>query len=77
MADLGGAGGTAGPVVASMVGVIGEGAAVPLRSGEKLVLNRGRIAGAVNDLSMLVAGGLLEEIAAALRLDERVAVKFA
>ncbi len=40
------------------------------------MLNRWRIADAVNDLSMLIACGLLEEIAAALRLDERVSVKF-
>ncbi len=40
------------------------------------MLNRWRIADAVNDLSMLVACGLFEQIAAALRLDERVSVKF-
>src|SRR3984893_19143385 len=60
-----------------MVGVIRVSAAVPLRSRKNFVLNRWRIADAVNDLSMLVARGLLEQIAAALRLDERVSVKFA
>jgi len=60
-----------------MVGVIRVSAAVPLRSRKNFVLNRWRIADAVNDLSMLVACGLLEQIAAALRLDERVSVKFA
>ncbi len=59
-----------------MIGVIRVSAAVPLRSGENFVLNRWRIADAVNDFSMLVACGLFEEIAAALRLDERVSVKF-
>jgi hypothetical protein len=39
------------------------------------MLNRRRIADAVNELSMLVACGLLEQIAAALRLNQRVAVK--
>jgi len=59
-----------------MVGVIHVIAAVPLRSRENFVLNRWRIADAVNDLSMLVACGLFEWIAAALRLDKRVSVKF-
>src|SRR5215469_7288353 len=59
-----------------MVGVIHVSAAVPVRSRENFVLNRWRIADAVNDLSMLVACGLFEEIAAALRLDKRVPVKF-
>src|ERR1700722_765108 len=76
MADLCGACRAAGPVVASMVGVIRVSAAVPLRSRENFVLNRRRIADAVNDLAMLVACGLFEQIAAALRLDESVSVKF-
>src|SRR5580704_6552924 len=59
-----------------MIGVIHISAAVPLRSRENFVLNGRRIADAVNDLSMLVACGLFEQIAAALRLDERVSVKF-
>src|SRR5690349_19305363 len=67
----------AGPVVARVVCVIIVSAAVPLRSRKNFVLNRWRITDAVNDLSMLVACGLLEQIAAALRLDERVSVKFA
>ena len=77
MADLRGTRRAAGPVVARVVGVIRVSAAVPLRSGKNFVLNRWRIADAVNDLSMLVARGLLEQIAAALRLDERISVKFA
>src|SRR5215472_5105939 len=77
MADLRGTCGAAGPVVASVVGVIRVSAAVPLRSRENFMLNRRRIADAVNDLSMLVARGLFEEITAALRLDERVSVEFA
>ncbi len=60
-----------------MVCVIRVSAAVPLGSRENFVLNRRRIAHAVNDLSMLVACGLLEQIAASLRLNERVSVKFA
>src|SRR5690349_17942118 len=60
-----------------MVGAIGVSAAVPFRSGENFVLNRRRIADAVNDLSVLIACGLFEQIAAALRLDQRVSVKFA
>ena len=52
-----------------MVCFIRVSAAVPLGSRENLVLNRWRIADAVNDLSMLVASGLFEQIAAALRLD--------
>ena len=67
----------AGPVVARVVGVIRVSAAVPLGSRENLVLNRWRIADAVNDLSMLVARGLLEQIAAALRLNQSIAVKLA
>ena len=47
-------------LLASMVGGTGVSAAVPLRSRENFVLNRWRIAEAVNDLSMLVARGLLE-----------------
>src|SRR4029077_8361183 len=77
MAHLCGTSRAAGPVVASMVGVIRVSAAVPLRPRKNFVLNRRRIADAVNALSMLVACGLLEEIAPALRLDERVSVKFA
>src|ERR1700676_3367732 len=67
----------AGPVVARVVGVIRVSAAVPLGSRENLVLNRWRIAHAVNDLSMLVACGLLEQIAAALCLNQSIAVKLA
>src|SRR4029077_1350781 len=67
----------AGPVVASMVGVIRVSAAVPLRSRKNFVLNRWRIAHAVNELSMLVACGLLEQIAAALRLNQSIAVELA
>src|SRR5579875_3971270 len=59
-----------------MVGVVRVCAAVPLRSRKNFVLNRWRIADAVNDPSMLVACGLFEEVAAALRLDKRVSVKF-
>ena len=59
-----------------MVGVIRVSAAVPLRSRKNFVLNRWRIADAVNELPILVARGLLEQIAAALRLDERVSVQF-
>src|SRR5450759_3533981 len=65
------------PVVARVVGVIRVGAAVPLGTREHLVLNRWRIAHTVNDLSMLVACGLLEQIAAALRLNQSIAVKLA
>ena len=77
MAGLRGTSRAAGPVVASMVSVVRVSAAVPLRSRKKFMLNRWRIADAVNELSMLVACGLLEQIAAALRLDERVPVKLA
>src|SRR5579862_2800073 len=77
MAHLRGTSRAAGPVVARVVGVIRVSAAVPLRSRENLVLNRWRIADAVNDLSMLVACGLLEQIAAALRLNKSIAVKLA
>src|ERR1700689_3736321 len=77
MPGLRGTSRAAGPVVASMVGVIRVSAAVPLRSRKKFVLYRWLIADAVNHLSMLVACGLLKQIAAALRLDERVPVKFA
>src|ERR1044071_2624281 len=77
MADLRRAGRTAGPVVTRVIGVVVVRAAVPLGSGENLVLDRRRIAGAVNELSMLVACGLLEQIVAALRLNERIAVKLA
>src|SRR3984893_18632885 len=75
MADLRGTRGAARPVVARVVGAIGVGAGVPFRSGKNFVLNRRRIADAVNHLPTLVARGLLEEIVAALRLDERIAVK--
>src|SRR4051812_48880327 len=75
MADLRGTIRAAGPVITRVIGVIVVRAAVPLRPGENLVLNRRRIAGAVNELSVLVARGLLEQIAAALRLHQRVAVK--
>src|SRR6185436_5973275 len=75
MADLRGTRGAARPVVARVVGVIAVGAAVPFRSGKNFVLNRRRIADAVNHLPMLVARRLLEEIVAALRLDQRISVK--
>src|ERR1700680_435030 len=77
MADLRRTSGAAGPVIAGVIGVIVVGAAVPLGSGENLMLNRRRIADAVNDLSMLVACGLLEQIAAALCLNQSIAVKLA
>src|SRR5258706_7162565 len=75
MADLRRTNRTAGPVITRVIGVIGERAAVPLGSSENLMLNRRRIADAVNQLSMLVACGLLEQIAAALRLNQGIAVK--
>ena len=77
MADLRRTSGAAGPVIAGVIGVIVVRAAVPLGSGENLMLNRRRIADAVNELSMLVACGLLEQIAAALRLNQSIAVKLA
>src|ERR1700730_6479790 len=77
MADLLRNSGAAGPVIAGVIGVIVVRAAVPLGSGENLMLNRRRIADAVNELSMLVACGLLEQIAAALRLNQSIAVKLA
>src|SRR5712691_187695 len=75
MADLRSTNRTAAPVVTRVIGVIVVRAAVPPGSGENLMLNRRRIAGAVNELSMLVACGLLEKIAAALRLNQSIAVK--
>src|SRR5258705_11960164 len=66
---------TAGPVITRVIGVIVVSAAVPLGSSENLMLNRRRIADAVNELSMLVACGLLEQIVAALRLNQSIAVK--
>ena len=77
MADLRRTSRAAGPVIARVIGVIVVSAAVPLGSGENLMLNRRRIADAVNELSMLVACGLLEQIAAALRLNQSIAVKLA
>src|SRR5712675_1254656 len=77
MADLRRTSRVAGPVIARVIGTIVVSAAVPLGSGENLMLNRRRIADAVNELPMLVACGLLEQIAAALRLNQRIAVKLA
>src|ERR1700726_333966 len=77
MAHLRRTSGAACPVVARVVGVIVVSAAVPLRSRKNFVLNRWRIADAVDDLSMLVACGLLEQIAAALRLNQSIAVQLA
>src|SRR5262245_47869915 len=77
MSDLRRTNRAAGPVITCVIGVVVVSAAVPLRSGENLMLNRRRIADAVNELSMLVACGLLEQIAAALRLNQRIAVKLA
>src|SRR6266550_957577 len=77
MADLRRTSRTAGPVVTRVIGVIVVRAAVPPGSGENLMLNRRRIADAVNELSMLVACGLLEQVTAALRLNQRIAVKLA
>src|SRR5258707_14524439 len=67
---------TAGPVITRVIGVIVVSAAVPLGSSENLMLNRWRIADAVNELSMLVPCGLLEQIAAALGLNQSIAVEF-
>src|ERR1044071_5084171 len=77
MTDLRGTNRAAGPVITGVIGVVVVGAAVPLGAGENLMLNRRRIADAVNQLPMLVARGLLEQVAAALRLNEGVAVKLA
>src|SRR3984957_11189466 len=77
MADLSGTTRAAGPVIARVIGVIVVRAAVPLGSGENLMLTRRRIADAVNELSTLIACGLLEEISAALRLNQGIAVKLA
>ena len=77
MADLRRTNRTAGPVITRVIGVIVVRAAVPLGSGQNLMLNRRRVADAVNELSILVACGLLEQIAAALRLNQGIAVKLA
>ena len=76
MAHLRGTCRAAGPVVARVISAIRVSAAIPLGSRKNLVLNRRRIAHAVNDLSKFVACGLLEQIAAALRLNQSIAVKF-
>src|SRR5689334_18177943 len=75
MADLRRTRRAARPVITRVIGVIVVRPAVPLGSGENLMLNRRRVADAVNELSMLVACGLLEQIAAALRLNQSIAVK--
>ena len=77
MSDLRRTNRAAGPVITRVIGVVVVSAAVPLRSGKNLMLNRRRIANAVNELPMLVACGLLEQIAAALRLNQSIAVKLA
>ena len=66
MAYLGGALAAARPIVAGVVGLIRVGAAVGLRAGEDVVLDRRRVAYAVDDLALLGSRGLLEKIAAAL-----------
>src|SRR5947207_10493306 len=77
MADLRRTKRTAGPVITHVIAIIVVRAAVPPGSSENFMLNRRRIGDAVNELSMLVARGLLEQIAAALRLNQRIAVKLA
>src|SRR5262252_10755196 len=77
MTDLRSTSRAAGPVVTRVIGVVVVSAAVPSGSGQNLVLNRRHIADTVNELSMLVACGLLEQIAAALRLNQSIAVKLA
>src|SRR5665213_2754355 len=77
MADLRRTSRAAGPVIARVIDLVVVSAAVPLGPRENLVLNRWRIAHAVDDISMLVACGLLEQIAAALRLNQSIAVKLA
>ncbi len=67
-----------GPVVASMVGVIRVSAAVPLRSRKNFVLKIGGVS-PMRGMSCpcSLRADRREQIAAALRLDERVSVKFA
>ena len=77
MAHLGRTSRAAGPVVARVVGVVIVSAAIPLRPCKDFVLNRWRIADAVNDLPMLVARGLLEQVAAALCLNQTITMKLA
>src|SRR3954467_9582716 len=77
MADARGAGRAARPVVTRVIGAGVVGAPVPLRAGENLVLDRRRVADAVNQLPVLVARRLLEQVAAALRLHQRIAVQLA
>src|SRR5215831_16364975 len=77
MTDLRSTNRAAGPVITRVIGVIVVRAAVRPGSGQNLVLNRRRIADAINELSMLIACGLLEQIAAALRLNQSIAVKLA
>ena len=48
-----------------------------LRAGEHVVQVRRRVADAADDLALLGERGLLEQIAAALRLNQRVAVQLA
>src|SRR5580704_8780491 len=74
MADLGGAGAAAGPVVAGMVGAVRVGTAVGLRAGQHVV-RIGGVAGPVDKLALLVERRLLEQVAAQARELDRVAVE--
>ena len=76
MADLSRTDAAAGPIIAGVIGGVGKGAAIGLRAGKNVVLNWREVALAADDLSILGTRGLLKQIAAALRLYQRVSVEF-
>src|SRR5262249_27260578 len=67
-------GGVARPVAARVIGAVGEGGSIQLRSGEDVVLVR-RIADALDRLAFFSQCGDLREIVAAPGHFERVAVQ--
>ncbi len=76
MADLSRTGAAAGPIIAGVIGGVGKGTAIGLRAGKNVVLNWREVALAADHLSILGTCGLLKQIAAALRLYQRVSMEF-
>src|ERR1051325_8540985 len=74
MAELRGAGAVARPVLAGVIGAVGERGAIELGAGEHVVAI-GRITDAVDGVALLGDRGDLREVVAAARRLERVAVE--
>ena len=76
MTDLREPGAVARPVVARVVGRVGESASIRLRAGQDVVARRQRVTDAIDELALFGQRELLRQVAAAARFIQGVSVYF-